>query len=374
VFILKLLKSISRYFKEWAQRIREFFLTCLKPSIYIRIENIELRGQLAQLKHDVDCGKKPRPKVTTAFRHFMVLLYKYYPDWKTHLAIVKPDTVVKWHRQLYRFIWKLISKPGRPPISKAVYRQTKEIVEKNPGSSAEKIHDIMANLGISDAPCANTIRKYFPSTRRPPDQKRKELYSPKRSQNWWNFIYNHLDVSWSMDFFTIPSLTFRILYGLVIINHGNRKIEHFAVTTNPTSEWTKQQIRNATPFGHQPKYLIHDNDSIFTAKEVQDFLAASGIKAKTTSRKAPWQNPYVERVIGTIRRELLNYIIPLNEKHLHKLLKEYVDYYNHHRPHQGLSGGTPVPSPEYQPSNCANTKLKATPVLGGLYHSYTKVA
>ena len=171
---------------------------------------------------------------------------------------------------------------------------------------------------------------------------------------------------WGMDFFTVPTLFFKTLYVLVIINHSSRKIEHFAVTTNPTSTWTKQQIREAAPFDHQPKYLLHDQDSIFTAKEVQEFLAASGITPKITSRKSPWQNPYAERVIGTIRQDLLNFIIPFNEKHLQKLLKEYVEYYNYHRTHQGINGDTPVPSPKYPPTTCAETKLKATPVLGGL--------
>lgn len=372
---MKILKSVFSFVKEWTQRIKEFIRACLKPAFSIRAENLQLRGQLAQFQHNVDCGKVKKPRVSTAFRTFMVLLSKYYSQWKDNLIIVKPETVISWHRKLSQCLHKLISqKPGRPKLSGEKYKLTKEIVEENPGCSAEKINQIMANLGITDAPAPNTIRKYFPSTRRPPGKNMKHSTLLKYRQSWRTFMYNQKNVSWSMDFFTIPTLTFRILYGLVIINHKNRKIEHCAVTTSPTQEWTKQQLRNATPFEHKPKYLIHDRDDKFTAKEVQDFLAASGIKPVITSYKSPWQNPYAERVIGTIRQELLNYIIPLNEKHLHKLLAKYVDYYNHHRPHQGLNGNTPVSSPEYRSTTCANTKLKATPVLGGLYHSYTKVA
>ena len=341
-----LIRSIFRYLKEWAKTIYRAIITHFKTSTGKTMEIISLRRQLAQFQHEVECGKRPKPRVSTAFRHLYVLLYKFWPNWKNCLAIVKPETVVKWHRNFYRFIWKFISKKnGRPKISRDVYEQTKEVVEKNPGTSSEKIHDIMVNLGITDAPAPNTIRKYFPSTRKPPGNKKIEA-TPKQLQSWKTFLHNQREFSWSMDFFTIPTLTFRILYGLVIINHKNRKIEHFAVTTNPDAEWTKQQIRNATPYEHKPKYLIHDNDNIFTAKNVQDFLAASDIKPVKTAIMAPWQNPYAERVIGTIRQELLNYIIPLNEKHLNRLLKEYVDYYNHHRPHQSLNSDTPVPSPK----------------------------
>ena len=161
----------------------------------------------------------------------------------------------------------------------------------------------------------------------------------------------------------------------MIINHGSRKIEHFAVTTNPNMFWLTQQMRNATPYDHKPKYLIHDNDSVFRSNVFQNFLKSSRIKSKRTAVKAPWQNPYAERVVGTLRRELLDHVIPVNEKHLHYLLSEYIHkYYNPHRTHQGLGGHTPIPSPEYPPTTIAETKLKATPVLGGLYHTYEKVA
>lgn len=178
-----------------------------------------------------------------------------------------------------------------------------------------------------------------------------------------------------MDYFTVPTLTFNILYVLIIINHGTRKIEHFAITTTPNLFWLKQQIRNATPYEHKPKYLIHDNDSVFVSKGFQNFLAACGIQSKRTSIKSPWQNAIAERVNGIIRQELLNHIIPFNDKHLHYLLKEYINnYYNPHRTHQGIDGHTPIPSPKYLPTNATETKLKSTPVLNGLYHTYTKVA
>jgi transposase InsO family protein len=178
-----------------------------------------------------------------------------------------------------------------------------------------------------------------------------------------------------MDYLVVPTLFFKVLYILVIINHGTRKIEHFAVTSNPNLQWVKQQIHNATPYDHKPKYLIHDNDPVFVSKDFKAFLASSGIKSKRTSKCSPWQNGIAERVIGILRQELLNHIIPLNEANLYRLLKEYIhNYYNTHRTHQGINCKTPIPLPQYPPTTISNTKLESTPVLGGLYHTYRKVA
>ncbi|WP_252501986.1 integrase core domain-containing protein [Sporosarcina sp. Marseille-Q4943] len=196
----------------------------------------------------------------------------------------------------------------------------------------------------------------------------------KQIQSWKTFLQNHHHEMWATDFFTIPTLTFDVLYVLVIIHHKSRKIIHFGVTTNPTAEWTIQQFRNATPYGKVPKYLIHDNDPIFCSKAFQLFLQSSSIISKKTAYRSPWQNPYAERVIGTIKRELLEQVIPLNEQHLHTLLREYIrNYYNTDRTHQGIDGKTPIPSPVYLPTPAESTRLEARPVLNGLYHAYKKV-
>lgn len=199
--------------------------------------------------------------------------------------------------------------------------------------------------------------------------------SQKQLQSWKTFLRNHqLDI-WAMDFFTVPSLRFEIFYVLIIIRHKTREIMYYAVTKNPNANWLKQQIRNATPYDRKPKYLLHDNDSVFVSKDFQDFLTTLEIISKRTSFKSPWQNPFAERVVGTLRQELLNHIIPINEAHLQRLLKEYINgYYNPHRTHQGIDCKTPIPSREYLPTAITNTELKATPILGGLYHTYKKVA
>ena len=222
-------------------------------------------------------------------------------------------------------------------------------------------------LGIKDAPAPNTIAKYIPSARKPPGE--------KQVQSWKTFLKNHSKDIWAMDFFTIPTLKFTVLYGLIVINHGTRKIEHFAITMNPNVNWLLQQLRNVMPFDQKPKYLLHDNDTVFLDKKIKAFLNALNIKAKKTAIESPWQNPIAERAIGILRQELLNHIIPLSEDHLYKLLNEYVNkYYNSHRTHQGIDCKTPIPSPEYTPTKAADCRLRSSPVLNGLYHIYKKVA
>ncbi|WP_262174273.1 integrase core domain-containing protein [Saccharococcus sp. Marseille-Q5394] len=288
-------------------------------------------------------------------------------NWKEVLLIVRPETVIRWHRTAFKMYWSRLSKRnGRPAISKETIQLIKRIHKENPLLSPEKIHERMLVLGIKHTPAPNTIAKYLSVTRKPP--------SDRQIQSWKTFLKNHHHELWATDFFTIPTYKFQILYGLVIIHHQTRQIVYFAGTTNPTAQWTIQQFRNATPFEKAPKYLLHDNDPIFCSRAFQSFLKSSGITSKKTAYRSPWQNPYAERVIGTIKRELLDHVIPLNERHLHSLLREYINYYNTERPHQGISGNTPTPPPIQFPTTAEKTNLEATSVLNGLYHSYKKIA
>jgi putative transposase len=194
-----------------------------------------------------------------------------------------------------------------------------------------------------------------------------------KSQTWLTFLRNHLQVSWAMDFFTVPTLRFQILYIFVILNHSRRQVVHFAVTAHPTTAWVIQQLREAMPFGQQPTYLFRDNDRIYGV-EVDRFLAGSGIEEVKTAHRCPWQDPFVERYGGTLRRELLDHVIDLNEEHLNRLLKEFTEeYYHLARPHQGLNGDTPVPSGMPEPAPEV-TRLVSIPVVGGLHHRYVRVA
>ncbi len=178
-----------------------------------------------------------------------------------------------------------------------------------------------------------------------------------------------------MDFCVVSTICFKVLYVFVIISHDRRKIEHFAVTSSPTTAWVSQQIREATPFGKVPEYMIFDNDTILTADPLQALLANSNIKAKKTFFRSPWQNGICERVIGILRAELLNHVIPLNRKHLEYLLRQYFrNYYHTERTHQGINCQTPIPGEKRLETSAKDIVLNPTPILGGLYHSYKKVA
>ena len=328
-------------------------------------ENVFLRNQNSLYQQQVENGKLPKPKATPKFRLLAVIMSKMHKDWKSLMVAFKPETVIRWSHRKYKSFWREKSIPGRPCISRQTIALIKRIHKDNPLLSPEKIHELLINLNITDAPAPNTIAKYFPVTRRPP--------SEKQLQSWLTFIKNHN--LWSMDFFIIPTIKFQILHVLVIVSNARRKIEHIAVTANPNAIWTAQQIRNATPYGKQPKYLLHDNDPIFKSIYFQNFLSNSNIESIHTAYKSPWQNPIAERMVGIIRQNILNHIIPINEKHLSRILNEYVnDYYNSHRTHQGIGGQTPDKSPVLPETTCAETKLVSTPILGGLYRTYQKVA
>jgi putative transposase len=296
-----------------------------------------------------------------------VILSKLWSGWKSSLMLVKPETVISWHRKTFKFYWLWRSKRGRPKISLATIALIKRLHRENPLWSPERIHNQLIVLGVTDAPAPNTIAKYFPATRKPP--------SEKRQQSWNVFLANHRQGIWSMDFLVVPTLRFQLLYVLLIMSHDRRKIEHVAVTANPSSLWVAHQLREATPFGGIPDYLIHDNDSIFTAKSLQEFLVSSKIKSKRTCFHSPRQNGICERTIGILRRELLDHLIPFNQKHLEFLLQEFIQcYYNPVRTHQGINRQSPVFSGKPPETSIADTVLVSEPILGGLYHSYRKAS
>jgi transposase InsO family protein len=195
----------------------------------------------------------------------------------------------------------------------------------------------------------------------------------KKSTTWLPFLRNHLDVSWAIDFFTVTTINFTILYVFLVFDHGRRKVIHFAITRNPSMKWVIQQLRESMPFGLQPKCLFRDNDGIY-GNGVGAFLESCGITQVRTAYRSPWQNPFVERYIGTLRRELLDHVIVFSQSHLERLLGEFIEgYYHVARPHQSLDGDTPVPQTK-QPEISGLSKLISIPVLGGLHHKYARVA
>lgn len=326
-------------------------------------ENIALRSQLVlyQLQQEKKIISKPR--CNSNFRLTWVLLMRIFAGWKDVLFIIKPETVIRWHRAGFRVYWRCKSrhKNGRPVVSTEMRRLIRKIHSDNSLWSPERIYNQLINLGF-DPPSPNAIRKYLPKPRG---------NGSNSSQTWKTFISNHMNTTWSIDFFVVPTLTFRLLYVFIIVSHERRELVYFGVTQHPTMLWVIQQLREATAFGIQPTYIIRDNDKIY-GSAVTTFLNNTGIKEIRTAFRSPWQNPYVERAIGTLRRELLNHVIPLNKQHLHRLLNEYINkYYHPARTHGSLDHKPPLLDHTKEKQRLPpDVILESKPILGGLYHNY----
>lgn len=363
-----LLNFLHSLFVAWWFVLRSYLKTFFMSKAKMQLEILLLTSQVALFQGDLQSGKRSKPKSTRPYRMIWVFFSRLFDNWEQFQMIYLRKTVVGWHKTAFRIYWTRKSrKKGRPPISADNIRLIREIHSLNPLWSPERIHQQLVLMNIEDPPAPNTIRKYMKVRKTPPSQRQRESLS--------RFYTKCAKDIWAIDFFTVPTLTFKILYVLVLIHHETREIIHIAATQSPNLFWVNQQFRNVTPFGKTPKYLVHDNDPVFTSPVFQKLLRDSNVKAIRTSPKSPWQNPYAERVIGSIRRELLDYVIPMNERHLEKMLQEYVSkYYNPHRTHQGLGGATPIPHPAYPPTKMADTTLVATPVLNGLYHTLEKAS
>jgi putative transposase len=327
-------------------------------------ELVAIRSQLAFYQESIRQKRQPRPRFNPAFRLLWVLLSRVWGGWKSAADLMKPKTVLQWHAVAFLqwWRWKSRRKGGRPAISPETRALIRRLSRENVLWSAETIHGHLVLLGL-DPPCPDTIRKYMV----------KSKGGGEKSQSWLTFLHNHMQVSWAMDFFTVPTLRFQILYVFVVLSHSRRQVVHFGVTAHPTMAWVVQQLREAMPFGVKPSYLFRDNDGIY-GDEVSRFLVGTGIKEVKVAYRSPWQNPFVERYGGTLRRELLNHVIILNEEHLKGLVKQFIEQYYHvARPHQGLAGNTPFPSAKPGPVMGAS-RLVSIPVVGGLHHRYVRVA
>ena len=318
----------------------------------LALENLALRQQLAVYQRTNE-----RPKINDGDRMFWSMACEFLENWREHLVIVKPDTVVRWHRHGFRYYWRWKSraKPGRPKLEAELIALIRRMSIENPLWGAPRIRDELALLGHEVA--ESTVAKYMVKT---PD--------PKRQQTWRTFLHNHLDVSAGCDFFTVPTLTFRLLYVFVVLSHDRRRILHFNVTQHPTAEWTAQQLTEAFPGDERiPRYLHRDRDAIY-GDLVRKRIEAIGMKEVVSAKQSPWQNPFVERVIGSIRRECTDHLIPLDDAHLRTILGEYVVYYNTARCHQSLDGNAPEP----RAVDDGEGSVYAIPHLGGLHHEYRR--
>jgi putative transposase len=326
-------------------------LTKSKPNLVA--ENALLRQQLLVLNRQIKHTQfKPRD------RFLLVILARLVSNWKQVLLILKPDTLLGWHRQGFRLLWKIKSKPKsrKARIDAETIALIKQMTIENPLWGAERIRGELLKLEIKVA--KRTIQKYMRQAKpaRPP------------SQTWRTFLKNHGYEIWSCDYLPITDIFFRQLYAFVIVELSTRKIIHIGVTRHPTDEWTAQQLREATPFDQRPKYLIRDNDAKFSTHFERVATGASIIVLKTPFQ-APNANAICERLMRSIRQECLNHFLILNEGHLSKVIKEYIEYYNLQRPHQGIGQLTPVKSGTKVETG---GKIVALPILGGLHHYYEK--
>ncbi len=320
----------------------------------LHTEILALRQQVAVLKR-----KRPRPSLRILDRVFWIILSYLWPGWRHSLVIVRPETVIAWHRKGFRLFWTWKSrrgKPGRPPVSREIRNLIRRMSRENTLWGAPRIHGELLKLGFSFSQAA--VSKYMVRYPSPP------------SQSWRTFLTNHVDCLASIDFFVVPTATFRLLFGLIVLHHERRQIVHFGVTVNPTMAWVAQQIREAFPWETKPRYLLRDRDAVYGV-EFRDRVVSMGIEEVITAPRSPWQNPYVERVIGTLRRECLDHVIIINEGHLRRILRSYLDYYHGSRTHLSLCKDTPYGRP-VQPASSG--KVVSLPKVGGLHHRYERLA
>jgi putative transposase len=331
-----------------------FFRGVLRNRTELAAENLALRQQLAILQQ-----KSKTPRLRRRDRIFWALLSQIWVDWRAALLIVQPDTVVRWHRQGFRLFWRWKSrtaKVGRPKIKAEIRNLIRRMSRENPLWGTPRIQSELALLGHVVA--ESTIDEYRVRPRKPP------------SQTWRTFLDNHLKDIVAIDFFTVPTATFRLLFAFVILRHDRRHVVHFNVTAHPTAEWAAQQVVEAFPYDEAPRFLIRDRDGIYGAR-FRERVSNMGIEEVVIAPRSPWQNPYCERLVGSIRRECLDHVIVINERHLRHILASDFEYYHLARTHLSLHRNAPIERVVEPPSR---GRVVAIPQVGGLHHRYCRAA
>jgi transposase InsO family protein len=321
-----------------------------KTKARLEAEIIMLRHQLNVLRRRVPS----KPKLAMADRLLFVWLYRLFPSVLNAIAIVRPETIIRWHRTEFRLYWRWKSRArgGRPKVPMEIRRLIREMSLANRLWGAPRIHGELLKLGIEVA--QSTVAKYMAKNGR------------GRSQTWKAFLHNHAAGIAAMDFLVVPTIGFKLLFVLVILRHQRRRLISLTVTINPTAEWIAHQITDAFPWNEAPAHLIRDRDASY-GNAVTRRLAAMGIRDHPTAVRSPWQNGHAERLIGSIRRECLDHIVVFGEAHLRRVLATYTSYYNELRTHLSLSKD----SPGYRPVQRYG-QLAARPILGGLHHQYCR--
>jgi transposase InsO family protein len=334
-------------------RLIHFLLTFAATSVKTRMH---LQLEIAALQHQLSLymRREQRARITAADRILWCLLAKLWSRWRVALYFVQSRTVIAWQSRRFRDYWRGLSQSnsGRPPISPELRSLIRRMWAANPTWGSPKIVAELAKLGIEVV--KSTVEKYRPLVCKP------------QSPTWKTFLNQHVRELVSIDFFVVPTMTFRVLFVLVVLSHDRRRVVHFNVTEHPTARWTVQQLVEAFPFDTAPRYLIRDGDGIF-GREVTRRIESLGMEEIVTAPASPWQNAYVERVIGTLRRELLDHVIVLNERHLKKLLSSYLSYYHRWRTHRSLDQDAPNGRAikKADPGNVTEIS-----VVDGLHHVY----
>jgi putative transposase len=338
-----------------------FFCLSLRSSAALAAENLFLRKQLALY---VERRKKPR-RATDSVRFTLAQLARFF-KWRDVLTVVKPDTLVRWHHKGFRLFWKWKSRSrGRPRVPGELQKLIAEMATNNTTWGEERIaNELLLKIGIQISP--RTVRRYLPT-----EPKRPKVVS----QRWMTFVRNHVKTIIAADFFVVVTATFRLVYVLVIMEIGTRRILHFNVTQHPTAEWTLQQFRECVVGDEGYRFIIHDRDSIYSS-ELDHSLRTLGLEVLKTPYRSPQANAFCERWIGTARRECLDFMIPLNESHVRDILKQWTAHYNRSRPHSSLGPGIPDPNVQKQEiqtnRHCIpkDHRIVVIPLLGGLHHDY----
>jgi transposase InsO family protein len=323
----------------------------LRSRATLEAEIVVLRQQINVLRR----ASSKRPPFISIDRLILGGVCRLFPKSYDALAIVRPDTVIRWHHAGFRLYWRWKSRRrcGRPTVSLEVRRLIREMSVANPLWGAPRIHGELLKLGVDVG--QTSVAKYMARRRAPP------------SQGWKTFLRNHADGIAAIDLFVVPTISFRLLYGLLIMGHGRRQILWFGATAHPTAEWIANQLTQACGWEQTPRYVIRDRDRAYGEIFVRR-VRSIGIRDRPTSPRSPWQNAYAERLIGSIRRECTDHIVIFGERHLRHVLLLYKDYYNTTRTHLSLNKDAPVPRGVEWAG-----KIACRPILGGLHHQYSRI-
>jgi transposase InsO family protein len=328
-----------------------FIADVFKSRRRLEVENLFLRHQLnIALRRAPQCLR-----LRAGDRALMVWMIRMWPSLLGLTRVVQPATILRWHRCGFRAYWRWKSRgrPGRPRVERELRDLIRRMSEENPLWGAPRIHGELLKLGFKVA--ESTVSKYMIRRRGPP------------SQTWRTFLRNHAEAIAAIDLCVVPTLTFENLFAFLVLGHGRRQLLWFAVTRNPTAEWLAQQIVQAFPWDTAPTYLVRDNDGAY-GQAFTRRLRAMGIRDRPTSPRSPWQNPYAERLIGTLRRECLDHVLIFGERHLRRILALYSSYYNQTRTHLALGKDAPL-----RRAVQGSGPIIATPILFGLHHHYARI-